>query len=128
MSSPSRVGPAQPQQTGAQASQSSNVSAGNAAKLKATNLNFYYGAFQALHGISLEMHANRITALIGPSGCGKSTFLRTLNRISETVRNTRMEGEGSAGWPRRATAGCHQPAAARGHGVSEAQPVSEIDF
>jgi phosphate transport system ATP-binding protein len=93
MSSPSRIGPAQQQQTGAQANQSSNVSAGNAAKLKATNLNFYYGAFKALHGITLDMHANRITALIGPSGCGKSTFLRTLNRISETVRNTRLEGE-----------------------------------
>jgi phosphate transport system ATP-binding protein len=91
MSSPSRIG--QAQQAGAQSSQSGNVSAGNAAKLKATNLNFYYGAFKALHDISLEMHANRITALIGPSGCGKSTFLRTLNRISETVRHTRLEGE-----------------------------------
>ena len=39
------------------------------------------------------MPANRITALIGPSGCGKSTFLRTLNRISETIRNTRVEGQ-----------------------------------
>ena len=61
-------------------------------KLKASNLNFYYGAFQALHNISLEMHANQITALIGPSGCGKSTFLRTLNRINETIRHSRLEG------------------------------------
>jgi len=91
MSSP-RIGQAR-QQAGAQSKQSGNVSAGNAAKLQATNLNFYYGAFKALHNISLEMHANRITALIGPSGCGKSTFLRTLNRISETVRHTRLEGE-----------------------------------
>ncbi len=90
MSSP-RIGQAQ-QQAGAQSRQSGNVSAGNAAKLQATNLSFYYGAFKALHNISLEMHANRITALIGPSGCGKSTFLRTLNRISETVRHTRLEG------------------------------------
>jgi len=62
-------------------------------KLKAVNLNFYYGAYKALHDISLEVPANRITALIGPSGCGKSTFLRTLNRISETIRNTRVEGQ-----------------------------------
>jgi phosphate transport system ATP-binding protein len=76
-----------------QARDGGNVSAGNAAKLKATDLNFFYGSFKALHGISLEMQANRITALIGPSGCGKSTFLRTLNRISETVRHTRLEGQ-----------------------------------
>jgi len=63
------------------------------AKLKALDLNFYYGAYQALHNISLDVPANQITALIGPSGCGKSTFLRTLNRISETIRNTRVEGQ-----------------------------------
>src|SRR6202049_5316555 len=62
-------------------------------KLKASNINFYYGSFQALHDISLEIQANQITALIGPSGCGKSTFLRTLNRINETVKNSRYEGE-----------------------------------
>ena len=62
-------------------------------KLQAININFYYGAFKALHDISLNMHTNRITALIGPSGCGKSTFLRTLNRINETIRHSRMEGQ-----------------------------------
>src|SRR5215831_9650771 len=62
-------------------------------KLRAANINFYYGAFQALHDISLDMYTNRITALIGPSGCGKSTFLRTLNRINETIRHSRMEGK-----------------------------------
>lgn len=67
--------------------------AGQKGKLKAVDLNFYYGSYQALHGINLEVPANRITALIGPSGCGKSTFLRTLNRISETIRNTRVEGQ-----------------------------------
>ena len=61
-------------------------------KLKASNLNFFYGSFQALHNISLEMYTNQITALIGPSGCGKSTFLRTLNRINETIRHSRVEG------------------------------------
>lgn len=62
-------------------------------KLKATNINFYYGSFQALHDVSLDMHAKQITALIGPSGCGKSTFLRTLNRINETIRHSRVEGK-----------------------------------
>jgi phosphate transport system ATP-binding protein len=62
-------------------------------KLQAVNINFYYGAFHALHDISLDMHTNRITALIGPSGCGKSTFLRTLNRINETIRHSRVEGK-----------------------------------
>ncbi len=62
-------------------------------KLKASNINFYYGSFKALHDVSLDMRANRITALIGPSGCGKSTFLRILNRINETTRNYRLEGK-----------------------------------
>jgi phosphate transport system ATP-binding protein len=64
-----------------------------ARKLKAIDLSFYYGAYQALHNISLDVQTNRITALIGPSGCGKSTFLRTLNRIYETIRHARMEGQ-----------------------------------
>jgi phosphate transport system ATP-binding protein len=62
-------------------------------KLRATDVNFYYGTFQALHGISIDMQEHRVTALIGPSGCGKSTFLRNLNRINDTIRNSRMEGK-----------------------------------
>ena len=62
-------------------------------KLAARDLNFFYGTFQALHGISINIHTNCVTAFIGPSGCGKSTFLRTLNRMYETVRNSRVEGE-----------------------------------
>jgi phosphate transport system ATP-binding protein len=65
----------------------------SASKLSATNLIFHYGAFKALHGISMQVYANRVTAFIGPSGCGKSTFLRTLNRMNETVRHSRVEGE-----------------------------------
>ena len=61
-------------------------------KIRTEDLSFYYGAFKALHGISLEILDRRITALIGPSGCGKSTFLRALNRISESIRHTRIEG------------------------------------
>jgi phosphate transport system ATP-binding protein len=62
-------------------------------KLTARDINFFYGQFQALHDISLDIPTNKITAFIGPSGCGKSTFLRTMNRMNETVRNTRVEGE-----------------------------------
>jgi phosphate transport system ATP-binding protein len=62
-------------------------------KLQAVGLNFFYGHFHALHNINLEVPEKRITALIGPSGCGKSTFLRTLNRINETVKNARYEGQ-----------------------------------
>ncbi len=62
-------------------------------KLSAKGINFFYGSFQALHGISLDIAANKITAFIGPSGCGKSTFLRTMNRMNEALRNTRVEGD-----------------------------------
>ena len=62
-------------------------------KLKTIKLNFFYGNFQALHGIDLEIPDKRITALIGPSGCGKSTFLRSLNRINETIKNARHQGQ-----------------------------------
>ena len=62
-------------------------------KMRAANVNFYYGAFKALHDISLAFDTNKVTALIGPSGCGKSTFLRNLNRINETLHDTRIEGE-----------------------------------
>jgi len=62
-------------------------------KLKAEGLHFFYGAFQALKDINLQVETNRITALIGPSGCGKSTFLRTLNRINDTVKTARWEGQ-----------------------------------
>src|SRR5258707_10635950 len=64
-----------------------------ASKLSISNLNFFYGSFQALSAISMEVYANRVTACIGPSGCGKSTFIRSLNRMNETVKNSRAEGE-----------------------------------
>jgi phosphate transport system ATP-binding protein len=62
-------------------------------KLCVADLNFFYGDFQALSHISMGIFANQVTACIGPSGCGKSTFLRTLNRMNETVRSTRVEGQ-----------------------------------
>ncbi len=62
-------------------------------KIRVRGLNFYYGKSKALDNISLDIEAHKVTALIGPSGCGKSTFLRTLNRMHETIRHTRIEGE-----------------------------------
>ena len=62
-------------------------------KLNVSHLNFFYGAHQVLHDISMQIEANRITGLIGPSGCGKTTFLRILNRMNETVRGSRITGK-----------------------------------
>lgn len=63
------------------------------AKISASNLDFYYGRTQALHSISLNVPPRRVTAFIGPSGCGKSTFLRTLNRMNDTIPGARVEGQ-----------------------------------
>ena len=62
-------------------------------RFEISDLNFYYGTKQAVFGLNLKIPRNKVTALIGPSGCGKSTFLRTLNRMNETIRNTRVEGQ-----------------------------------
>jgi len=64
----------------------------NEGVVEAKSLNFYYGTFQALKEINLDIGANRVTALIGPSGCGKSTLLRVLNRMSDLVPETRATG------------------------------------
>jgi phosphate transport system ATP-binding protein len=61
-------------------------------RFQISHLNFFYGPKQAIFDLSLNIPVNRITALIGPSGCGKSTFLRTLNRMNETIRSARFEG------------------------------------
>jgi phosphate transport system ATP-binding protein len=61
-------------------------------KITVEHLDFYYGSVLALSDISMEIDDRQITALIGPSGCGKSTFLRCLNRMNDTIANTRMEG------------------------------------
>lgn len=61
-------------------------------KMESQGLHFYYGAFQALKDINIQIRENQITALIGPSGCGKSTFLRTLNRLNELIPHSRIEG------------------------------------
>jgi phosphate transport system ATP-binding protein len=61
--------------------------------LEVKNLNFYYGAFQGLKNINLDIQKNTVTAFIGPSGCGKSTLLRTLNRMYDLYPGQRAEGE-----------------------------------
>ncbi len=61
-------------------------------KIKVEHLNFYYGDKIALSDISIPIEDRKITALIGPSGCGKSTFLRCLNRMNDTIRGIRVEG------------------------------------
>ena len=62
-------------------------------KISAQNVSFFYGNFQALKGINLDVAPNRVTALIGPSGCGKSTFLRCLNRMNDLVDGSHIEGK-----------------------------------
>lgn len=65
----------------------------NKMKITVKDLDLYYGTFQALKKINLDMQEHRITALIGPSGCGKSTFLKTLNRMNDLEKGVRIEGE-----------------------------------
>lgn len=61
-------------------------------KIIVRGLNFFYGKNQALYDISLDIPHREVMAFIGPSGCGKSTFLRTLNRMNDTIPGTRAEG------------------------------------
>lgn len=62
-------------------------------KLSAVNLDFFYGSFQALTKVSIEVRSKEITALIGPSGCGKSTFLRVFNRMNDSIPGVRVSGD-----------------------------------
>ena len=61
--------------------------------LTVTNLNFYYGKFQAIKNVSMQIAEKKVTAFIGPSGCGKSTLLRVFNRLYELYPGQRAEGE-----------------------------------
>ena len=61
--------------------------------ISAKNLSLWYGNFQALKNINIEIPEHSITALIGPSGCGKSTFLKTLNRMQDLVPGVKITGE-----------------------------------
>jgi len=62
-------------------------------KIEARNVNFFYGAKQALFDVSMAIAAQQVTAFIGPSGCGKSTFLRTMNRMNDLIPQRMIAGE-----------------------------------
>ena len=61
-------------------------------KISARNINVFYGDKQAIRDVSIDIATEHVTAFIGPSGCGKSTFLRTLNRMNDTIPSCRVEG------------------------------------
>ncbi|MGA2533070.1 MAG: phosphate ABC transporter ATP-binding protein PstB [Candidatus Aminicenantales bacterium] len=61
--------------------------------IEVRELSLFYGNFQALRGVSLDIRQNQITALIGPSGCGKTTFLRALNRMNDLIDGVRTTGK-----------------------------------
>jgi phosphate transport system ATP-binding protein len=61
-------------------------------KMQARGIKVFYGAKQAINDVSIDISQENVTAFIGPSGCGKSTFLRTLNRMNDTIENARVEG------------------------------------
>ena len=73
--------------------QSTESRAPAATQLVIRNFNFYYGGFQALKNINLDIYKSHVTAFIGPSGCGKSTLLRTINRMYSLYPEQRAEGE-----------------------------------
>ena len=60
--------------------------------IKVQRLDAWFGKKQALFDVSIDIPANHVTAIIGPSGCGKSTFVRCLNRMHETIPDTRVSG------------------------------------
>jgi phosphate transport system ATP-binding protein len=62
-------------------------------KMSARNVSVWYGAKKAIDDVSIDVDRENVTAFIGPSGCGKSTFLRTLNRMNDTVASARVEGD-----------------------------------
>ncbi|MFN3516360.1 MAG: phosphate ABC transporter ATP-binding protein PstB [Novosphingobium sp.] len=63
------------------------------AKIAARNVSVFYGEKQAINDVSIDIPTEYVTAFIGPSGCGKSTFLRTLNRMNDTIPGARVTGE-----------------------------------
>src|SRR5689334_7986031 len=63
-----------------------------AIKIRARDVNVFYGEKQALFDVALDVPEKAVTALIGPSGCGKSTFLRSINRMNDTIPGARVTG------------------------------------
>ena len=60
--------------------------------IRTSALNLWYGTFQALFDVNLDIKKGRVTSLIGPSGCGKSTYLRSINRINERLGYVKIDG------------------------------------
>jgi phosphate transport system ATP-binding protein len=77
---------------GKDATEDSGVEPTAEPKMIARDVSVYYGEKQALKGVSIDVHEDRVTAFIGPSGCGKSTFLRCLNRMNDTIPAARVQG------------------------------------
>ena len=69
-----------------------NLLSNSEPKMRARDVNVFYGTKKAINEVSIDIPAEYVTAFIGPSGCGKSTFLRTLNRMNDTIGNARVEG------------------------------------
>jgi ABC-type phosphate/phosphonate transport system ATPase subunit len=88
--------------------------------IRTAALNLWYGDFQALFDVNLDIKKGRVTSLIGPSGCGKSTFLRSVNRINEFHRRLRQQYIRSGS---RTGSGSQ----AGRHGISTAQSAANID-
>jgi phosphate transport system ATP-binding protein len=81
---------AEPAKTPISALQATPVAAGT--KVATRGVNVFYGEKQALFDVSLDIPEHQVTAFIGPSGCGKSTFLRSINRMNDTIPIARMTG------------------------------------
>ncbi|MEO7410119.1 MAG: phosphate ABC transporter ATP-binding protein PstB [Sphingomicrobium sp.] len=68
-------------------------SSGRDPKMKARDIRVFYGDKEAIKGVDIDIHDDKVTAFIGPSGCGKSTFLRCLNRMNDTIPGARVSGD-----------------------------------
>ena len=62
-------------------------------KMTARDVHVFYGDKEAIKGVDIDIHDDKVTAFIGPSGCGKSTFLRCLNRMNDTIPTARVTGD-----------------------------------
>ena len=69
------------------------LDAGATPKMKARDIHVFYGDKEAIKGVGIDIHNDKVTAFIGPSGCGKSTFLRCLNRMNDTIPGARVTGD-----------------------------------
>ena len=99
-----------------------------AMRMLVSNLNFYYGKSQALFNVNLRIATNQVTALIGPSGCGKSTLLRTLNRMHETLSDTRLTGEITLDGEDILRQDVNTPAPSRRNVVPAPESISKINL